>query len=273
MASSRLPSRMSTLGAMSGSLAVTLSRCGGKKWIIRDGRKGISRRGWGAPTASGEKKSLGLRTGPPGLGAGSLRARRVGRRAPDGRQRRRGRPTPAPADPTAPDDLVSTHARRRLPRARGARNRRRGGARVAAPGSRQGAGARGGGRGQLRGRPLRAGPVPDGARHPLRARFGAGGHRGGDRCRRAGMGAGGGGDGVGGTRGLRRRDRPPPRAAARRARRCDPGPGGHAGAVLRHGVVQPQPAHHGPARASGSWSWARPAGWAWPCSTWPGPWR
>ena len=52
---------MSTVGAMSGSFAVTLSRWGGKKWIMREGRNGISRTGSGAPTASGLKKSLGLR--------------------------------------------------------------------------------------------------------------------------------------------------------------------------------------------------------------------
>ena len=49
------------MGAISGSFATTLSSCGGKKWIIRDGGNGISRTGSGAPTASGRKKSLGLR--------------------------------------------------------------------------------------------------------------------------------------------------------------------------------------------------------------------
>ena len=38
------------------------SFCGGKKWMTRLGRKGISRTGSGAPTASGLKKSRGLRT-------------------------------------------------------------------------------------------------------------------------------------------------------------------------------------------------------------------
>ena len=33
---------------------------GSKKWIARLGRAGISRSGWGAPTASGAKKALGL---------------------------------------------------------------------------------------------------------------------------------------------------------------------------------------------------------------------
>ena len=66
IASSRLPSSTSTVGAMSGSLATTLAFCGGKKWIIRLGRNGISRSGSGAPTASGRKKSLGLRTSDEG---------------------------------------------------------------------------------------------------------------------------------------------------------------------------------------------------------------
>src|SRR5690606_20894161 len=67
---SRLPSRTSHFGAMSGSLATTFSRWGGKKWIMRDGRTGISRRGSGAPTARGRKKSFGLRTASSiGVGA------------------------------------------------------------------------------------------------------------------------------------------------------------------------------------------------------------
>jgi hypothetical protein len=53
---------MSTMGTTSGSLATTLSMCGGKKWITRLGLNGISRTGTGAPTASGLKKSRGLRT-------------------------------------------------------------------------------------------------------------------------------------------------------------------------------------------------------------------
>ena len=61
--SSRLASRTSTVGAISGTLATIFGFDGGKKWIIRDGRTGISRRGSGAPTASGRKKSLGLRIG------------------------------------------------------------------------------------------------------------------------------------------------------------------------------------------------------------------
>ena len=46
---------MSTVGAMSGTLLTILALDGGKKWIIRDGRTGISRTGSGAPTASGRK--------------------------------------------------------------------------------------------------------------------------------------------------------------------------------------------------------------------------
>src|SRR5919205_2398083 len=61
MASSRLPRRMSVLGASSGSLATTRSLEGSKKWIIRDGLIGISSGGWGAPMASGLAKSRGLR--------------------------------------------------------------------------------------------------------------------------------------------------------------------------------------------------------------------
>src|SRR3954462_12936267 len=60
-ASSRLPSRMSTVGAMSGTLATIFSLEKSRKWIIRDGRKGTSVMGSGAPIASGLKKSRGLR--------------------------------------------------------------------------------------------------------------------------------------------------------------------------------------------------------------------
>ena len=42
-ASSRLPSRMSTVGAMSGTFATIFSLEKSRKWIIRDGLKGISR--------------------------------------------------------------------------------------------------------------------------------------------------------------------------------------------------------------------------------------
>src|SRR5690349_20305040 len=60
-ASSRLPSRMSTVGAMSGTLATIFSLEKSRKWIIRDGRNGTSVMGSGAPIASGLKKSRGLR--------------------------------------------------------------------------------------------------------------------------------------------------------------------------------------------------------------------
>src|SRR6478735_403379 len=60
-ASSRLPSRMSTVGAMSGTLATIFSLEKSRKWIIRDGRTGISRTGSGASIASGLRKSRGLR--------------------------------------------------------------------------------------------------------------------------------------------------------------------------------------------------------------------
>src|SRR3954454_25373281 len=60
-ASSRLPSRMSTVGAMSGTLATIFSLEKSRKWIIREGLNGISRTGSGASIASGLKKSLALR--------------------------------------------------------------------------------------------------------------------------------------------------------------------------------------------------------------------
>ena len=62
MASSRLASRMSTVGAMSGTLPTIFGFCGGRKWMTRDGRNGMSRTGSGAPIASGRKKSFGGRT-------------------------------------------------------------------------------------------------------------------------------------------------------------------------------------------------------------------
>src|ERR1700761_8473589 len=61
-ASSRLPSRMSTVGAMSGTLATIFSLEKSRKWIIRDGLKEISRIGSGAPIARGLPKSRGFRT-------------------------------------------------------------------------------------------------------------------------------------------------------------------------------------------------------------------
>ena len=61
-ASSRLPRRMSTVGAMSGTFATIFSFEKSRKWIIREGVTGISRSGSGASSASGLKKSRGLRT-------------------------------------------------------------------------------------------------------------------------------------------------------------------------------------------------------------------
>ena len=52
---------MSTVGAMSGTLATIFSLEKSRKWIIRDGLNGISRAGCGASMASGVKKALGLR--------------------------------------------------------------------------------------------------------------------------------------------------------------------------------------------------------------------
>src|SRR3954453_23213552 len=60
-ASSRLPSRMSTVGAMPGTLGTIFSLEKSRKWIMRDGRNGTSVMGSGAPIASGLKKSRGLR--------------------------------------------------------------------------------------------------------------------------------------------------------------------------------------------------------------------
>src|SRR5580698_6745633 len=60
-ASSRLPSRMSTVGAMSATFATIFSFEKSRKWIIREGLNGISRAGSGASIASGLKKSRGLR--------------------------------------------------------------------------------------------------------------------------------------------------------------------------------------------------------------------
>ena len=60
--SSRLASSTSTVGAIVGTLATIFGFDAGRKWIIRDGRTGISRTGSGAPTASGRKKSFGGRT-------------------------------------------------------------------------------------------------------------------------------------------------------------------------------------------------------------------
>ena len=46
------------VGARSGTLAAIFSLLGSKKWIMRDGRNGISRTGSGAPIASGAEEVL-----------------------------------------------------------------------------------------------------------------------------------------------------------------------------------------------------------------------
>src|SRR3954452_17851049 len=74
-ASSRLPRTMSALAMVSGSFETIFSFEASKKWIIRDGGNGISRSGSGAPTASGLKKSRGLR-----MWAGTLPAQRRAQR-------------------------------------------------------------------------------------------------------------------------------------------------------------------------------------------------
>src|SRR3954470_7178702 len=83
MASSRLPSRMSALAAVAGSLATIFSFDASKKWIIRDGFTGISRTGSGAPTASGFRKSRGLRNR---CSYGSLRGASQTAATPSGRR-------------------------------------------------------------------------------------------------------------------------------------------------------------------------------------------
>ena len=52
---------MSTVGAMAGTFSTIFSFERSRKWIIRDGLKGISRAGSGAPMARGLSKALGLR--------------------------------------------------------------------------------------------------------------------------------------------------------------------------------------------------------------------
>src|SRR5262245_42473342 len=60
-ASSRFPSSTSQRFARSGSLVTIFALDASKKWIMRDGRYGISRSGVGAPIALGRKKSFALR--------------------------------------------------------------------------------------------------------------------------------------------------------------------------------------------------------------------
>src|ERR671914_599221 len=69
MASSRLPSRMSTCGAISEALATIFSFEKSRKWIMRDGLYGISAGGSGAPIASGWRKARGFRIGRSNLAA------------------------------------------------------------------------------------------------------------------------------------------------------------------------------------------------------------
>ena len=52
---------MSVFVAMSAALATIFSLEKSRKWIIREGRSGISASGAGAPMASGLRKSRGLR--------------------------------------------------------------------------------------------------------------------------------------------------------------------------------------------------------------------
>ena len=97
-ASSRLPSRMSTVGAMSGTLATIFSFEKSRKWIIREGLNGISRIGSGAPIASGLPKSRGFRISQQySCCFGGVHARPRRRR-----MRRRGRAACGPASPCKP---------------------------------------------------------------------------------------------------------------------------------------------------------------------------
>ena len=62
-ASSRLPSRTSTVGAISGTLAAIFSLLGSKKWIIREGLNGTSRGGAGRADRKGLSKIAGVSHG------------------------------------------------------------------------------------------------------------------------------------------------------------------------------------------------------------------
>src|ERR1700733_7680922 len=81
-ASSRLPRRMSTVGAMSGTLATIFSFEKSRKWIIREGLNGISSAGAGAPIARGFPKSRGFRIGGT-LASDARQGRRMPRERPD----------------------------------------------------------------------------------------------------------------------------------------------------------------------------------------------
>ena len=78
IASSRLPSRMSTWPSIRGTRPRIFSLLGSKKCTIREARVGISASGVGAPTASGCRNSRGLRMGTPSPGGARrfVRARR-----------------------------------------------------------------------------------------------------------------------------------------------------------------------------------------------------
>ena len=67
---------MSTVGAMSGTLATIFSLEKSRKWIIREGLNGISSTGAGAPMASGLAKSRGFRMELNVSWVGSLRGAR-----------------------------------------------------------------------------------------------------------------------------------------------------------------------------------------------------
>ena len=60
---------MSTFFAMSGTFDAMRGLLGSKKWIMREGRTGMSFHGFGAPIASGRAKLRGFRMGPPEDGA------------------------------------------------------------------------------------------------------------------------------------------------------------------------------------------------------------
>src|SRR3954447_10867302 len=118
MASSRLPSTMSALAAVSGSFPTIFSLLGSKKWIIRDGVTGISVSGAGAPTASGLTKSRGLRKGKVLL--------KIGTSAATGGGKSIGPPLlrfPPPSDkgPNDDRDRLGAQARHRPGDARGVR--------------------------------------------------------------------------------------------------------------------------------------------------------